>query len=844
MATKLATAQWDDPALVAEKYLYRDGGVWLGRSATNDNLPLGYQDDRHVCLVSGTRGGKGTSSIINTLLVYPGSVVVIDPKGENATVTAARRGRGTVLQGSGNAGFVPGPFGPPLVPAFFRGLGQAVHVLDPFHQAQIDPRLRSRFNPLDALDPQDPQSVNAASRLADALIVVHHESNDPYWDKAARRMIKGLILHVLTAPEYEGRRNLLTVRDLIARGDWESVEALQEMGETEIASPEALLWDQLQRNPAFKGAVARIGSRFSSLLLHAPKTFEGVVENVSSNFEFLESPSMEECLSASDFNVDDLKLAKDGMSLFLCLPEYEMGTHHGWLRMMIALVVAQMQIVKERPATGFPVLMILDEFAGLDRMKTIEHAVAQIAGAGVKLFFVLQSLEQLKAVYKDNWETFLANAGVKIFFNLEDHFSREYVSKLIGDTEIIRVAKSKSATAGVSDSSAHSASKSVSKSEGLSSSRSRSESQGTNYSSGQSESTGTNESFSSGTSFTLGETHTPGLFGSGLFSSMISGSNSKGWSDSRSSSTSQGWTRSSSSGRSEGWGRALTEGENSSTGLTEGESFTSTKGTSSSSTAGVSETIQRRPLIHPDEIGQFFATIRDKRFRDYPGLALVLIAGERPIYLRRSYYYEDGYFIGLFSKHPDHEMPPIALGQIQRRTFKNEWVFSAEHEFRITLSEGTSVQEGQAIGGVYEWPGGRPQEIREVAAIRSPWEGKLIRSLSLVAEWGIMHYAGDNFLTDLLGNPYRDADKYFQDCADKKRAYLKGIEDANERRKQQETEEREKAEALARFAQAVKQLNLSLSAHRTPPAPPPTPEPNKSWRRHWLLRIWDRVRGR
>ena len=79
--------------------------------------------------------------------------------------------------------------------------------------------------------------------------------------------------------------------------------------------------------------------------------------------------------------------------------------------MMIALTVTEMEKVRGRPATGHPVLMVLDEFAGLKRMEVIENAVAQIAGYGVKLFFVLQSLEQLKAVYKDNWETFLANSG-------------------------------------------------------------------------------------------------------------------------------------------------------------------------------------------------------------------------------------------------------------------------------------------------------------------------------------------------------------------------------------------------------------------------------------------------
>jgi type IV secretory pathway TraG/TraD family ATPase VirD4 len=823
MVMKLATAAWADPALVAEKYLYRDGAIWLGRSATNDNIPIGYQDDRHVCLVSGTRGGKGTSSIINTLLVYPGSVVVIDPKGENATVTAARRGKGTL----------------------FPGLGQAVHVLDPFGEAQVEAGVRSRFNPFDALDPNSDESVDEAARLADALVIIH-ESNDPFWDESARAMVRGLILHVLTAPEYEGRRDLVTMRDLITRGDWEAVQALREMGEKEIASADAMLWDGVARNPAFGGVVAGIGNTFLNMLTDAPRVFQSVLQVANRNTEFIDSPAMQRGLTASDFKLSSLKSAKAGMSLYLCLPQRFMSTHHRWLRMMVSLIVTEMEIVRGRPATGFPVLMILDEFAGLKRMEVIENAVAQMAGYGLKLFFVLQSLEQLKAVYKDKWETFLANAGVKIFFNLEDHFSREYVSKMIGDTEIVLQARSASATAGETNSIAHGTSKSTSNSEGVSSSRGRSDSHGTNYSSGHSESTGTSQSSSSGFSFTLGETHTPGLFGSGLFSRMTSGSNSRTLSDSRSSGTSQGWSRSSSLGRSEGWGTSLTEGETSSRGETSGENVTSTTGTSKSTTAGVNETIQRRPLIYPDEIGQYFATIKEKRFKDYPGVALVLIAGERPIYLRRSYYYEDGYFIGLFSKHPDHGMPRTVLGQFCQPTFKNEWIFFPQHESRIMLSEGTSVRKGQAIGSLYEWSRNRPEEKQEVAAIRSPWEGRLVRSVSVRGDWEIMHY-DDNLLTDYFGNAYRDAEPYFQACADKMRAYKKRLEDAKERHKIIEAEAQKKAEEQNPLAQYMTPPNLPLLTDRIPRAPAPIPSllpPKQPPAPSWLLKLLDRLTGR
>jgi Type IV secretory system Conjugative DNA transfer/WD domain, G-beta repeat len=55
-----------------------NGQVWIGESFENNSAPLGYRDDRHVLLVSGTRGGKGTGLIIPNLCLWPGSSIVID----------------------------------------------------------------------------------------------------------------------------------------------------------------------------------------------------------------------------------------------------------------------------------------------------------------------------------------------------------------------------------------------------------------------------------------------------------------------------------------------------------------------------------------------------------------------------------------------------------------------------------------------------------------------------------------------------------------------------------------------------------------------------------------------
>jgi type IV secretory pathway TraG/TraD family ATPase VirD4 len=615
MTTRIATAEWANPAEVEERYRYNGGTVWLGRAASERQVPLGYLDDRHVCLVSGSRGGKGTSFIIPSLIDWPGSAVLVDPKGENATVTAARRGAGS---------------------PHCKGLGQSVKVLDPFKAARVEDGFRGRFNPLDALNPAHEETVDEAGRIADAIVVIH-ESNDPFWDESARAMVKGLILHVLTAPEYEGRRNLVTVRKLITRGDWEAVEALRAAGESDIPPAHGLLWTGLANNPAFDGLVAGIGDSFTNMLLNSPKQFESVLQVANRNTEFVDSPPMQRCLAASDFQLSELKTRPEGLSLYLSLPQRYMSTHYRWLRMMIALIVTEMEKVRGQPVTGHPVLMVLDEFAGLKRMEVIETAVAQIAGHGMKMYFVLQSLEQLKAVYKDNWETFLANSGLKLFFNVEDYFSREYVSKLVGETEVVREVRSESDSTSESESLSHSTSRTQTESRGRSSSVGTSQTDGTNSgkSWGMNDSAGRSKTFNWNPGGFLGHSWEGGSIGQ----SQSRGS-SKGWSEGASHSVSRSHT----DGTSETVGT--------STGVTEGR----TRGTSQSRTAGSSETIQKRALVTPDEIGFLFARIDERAHHAYPGLVLAVISGARPVALRRVNYYEDFQFIGLFDPHPDHPL--------------------------------------------------------------------------------------------------------------------------------------------------------------------------------------------
>lgn len=458
--TSQASAQWADPA-VLEGVGYAPGETWFGYTLTAHAAPFGYSDDRHVVTIAGSRAGKGTSTIIPNLCEHPGSLICIDPKGENASITAARRGKGSL---------------------YAEGMGQQVWVLDPFKTAHVDDDMRGCFNPLDAIDPENAEAVDDAGAVAESLIVATN-SKDAHWDESARSFLQGLILYVVVTEPPE-RRHLPRVRELLTLGDREAAAELKESGDS--IDPFLLLLARMEQREEFYGVIAAAATTLSG----AGENERGsILSTARRNTSFIDSPGMREILSRSTFTLDDLKNTPEGLSLYLCLPARRLDTHGRWLRTVVMLALGHMERLGSRPATGHPVLFLLDEFATLGHLSSLEKAAGFIAGYGVKLWVIVQDLNQLKANYKDRWETFLGNAGVLQFFGNSDMTTLEYISNRLGQTEL------RQETTGSSSSESESSSLSHSESTSLSSGRSRSKSGGDGA-----------RSWSHGSNFSEGET--------------------------------------------------------------------------------------------------------------------------------------------------------------------------------------------------------------------------------------------------------------------------------------------------------------------------------------------------
>lgn len=482
--TTFGSAEWADyDHLKKHNVIDKREGFYLGDFVHVYSYNIRYSGDRHLLTVAPTRSGKGVSAIIPNLLTYEGSAIVVDPKGENALITAARRGKGDPQKG------IP-------------GLGQTVHVVDPWH---ITPFPSAHINPLDWLRDSGEDINENAMILADSIIVPHAGSRDQFWDEEAKALLMGILLWVAqgegedegivfdgTAPENSNGQperkeaaiqEELTGKSADPQNDYEGMffdsETLSQ-NDDEPQEKAALLLDEVAEKdseqqkvsePAKRAPQPRTLGRVRELislgseelndllkdmslsknhiissaavrtLSKEEKLKSSVLASLQSHTHFLDSPRIRENLSASDFSFDQLKAEK--MTIYLVLPADRLETFGRWLRLLIQqAITVNARNIEIKPEK--PVLFLLDEMAALGRLTMVEQAYSLMAGFGMQLWGIIQDLSQLHKIYGDGWQTFIGNCGAIQYFGSRDLKTAEYFSKMIGVTTIEKTSISRS----------------------------------------------------------------------------------------------------------------------------------------------------------------------------------------------------------------------------------------------------------------------------------------------------------------------------------------------------------------------------------------------------------------
>jgi type IV secretion system protein VirD4 len=396
-SSKWSTSEGDESSIALNGY-----NLVIGYPMRNDGAGLYRLQDRwfaqapnrHCLSVAPTRSGKGVSLIIPNLLLYAGSAMVIDPKGENAWITAEYRR---------------------------KGLNQKTMILDPWGEVNRrygekagELETAARFNPLSILDPESEHYADDIAYLADALII--NQGKDPHWDDSARELVAGLIAYVVEHPDYREEASLPLVRVFL----------------TKPAADICALAKDAQKFGHESVAARKLG-RF----VVDSKEIASIISTALTQTAFLDSKTLAQNLEKSDFSFNDLI---DGTAtIYLVLPVDKLQTYGRWLRLMVSIGIRTVaRNVRKLP---LPVLFMLDEFGTIGKLSAVAQAYGLMAGLQMVLWAFVQDLVQLKRDYPEDWETFIGNSEAVTFMGVMDQFTAEYVSRMLGTTTVERISQ-------------------------------------------------------------------------------------------------------------------------------------------------------------------------------------------------------------------------------------------------------------------------------------------------------------------------------------------------------------------------------------------------------------------
>jgi len=347
--------------------------------------PLHYAGGRHLITVAPTRTGKGASVQVPVLLEYNASIMMIDPKGENAAITAKHR-----YDAMRQYVYIVNPFG--VLGDTFAGLG--------FEKP-------ARFNPLAALDPESDTYVSEVAAICEALIIA--DGKDSHWSNSARDLVAARILWACQFGKPE-EKTLPSIRDfLTAKGD----------DFRGMVADMAACGDVVIQNKAMR-------------FLDSRNELDGIISTAITQTAFLDDPCLRESLSGDDFRFLDLKRRK--MTVYLVLPAKLMPPYARWFRLLVVSALDAMMSSEEKGDK--PVLLMLDEFASLGHLSSVENAMGLAAGFGLQIWPFVQDIHQLEDIYSRRWKSFLANAGVQQYFTPNDMDTADFISKRAGNKTV------------------------------------------------------------------------------------------------------------------------------------------------------------------------------------------------------------------------------------------------------------------------------------------------------------------------------------------------------------------------------------------------------------------------
>ncbi len=354
-----------------------------------------YDKFPHCLVVAPTRAGKGVGYVIPNMLLFPGSTVVLDVKGEIFEATSRHR----ASQGDRIFRFAPFDFDHP----------------------------GHRYNPLErvARIAHPDRRYTELAKIADYFLTVSDKGNAGDFLTEGRELFVAAGLLAI-----ERERPTIGEIARILFGSGATQDHYKAMA-AEVGHPSAR-----RTFRKFAGYSDRTLSSYASVLSGAGLTLWN-------------NPAVDKATGANDFSFADLR--RRPQSVYLVVNADDIKTLAPLIRLFFGELIATLRAtLPDRKGEPWPVMVMLDEFDQLGPMPIVEQALKQLAGHGARVSIITQSIPGLDNIYGENIRLSLESAaGMKLFLSPNEKKTAAEVSDGLGKTTKLSVSDSLSRDTGL-----------------------------------------------------------------------------------------------------------------------------------------------------------------------------------------------------------------------------------------------------------------------------------------------------------------------------------------------------------------------------------------------------------
>lgn len=382
------SAKWGNARELNKRYADRDGKNVILTKRVSIGLD-GYKHRRNlnILVVGGSGSGKTRFFCKPGIMSVNCSYLIVDPKGE-------------MLRSTGY---------------LLKDEGYDIKVFDLIHPRQSD-----GYNPFTYIR-DDPDVLKLMDNLVKNTTPPKGASNDPFWEKAEIALDSALMLYLLYEASVE-EQNFEMLMFML-----ECARVMEE--DEQYQSPLDLLFQTLEERDPSHIAVRE----YKVYKQAAGKTAKSILVTASVRLAAFIFPQYAAMMQTDE--MDFASLGERKRAIFCVIPVND-GSMNYLVSMLLTQCFQQLYLRADERYNGrlpVPVRVIQDEWANVAQPDSYPKVLATCRSYNIGINIIVQNIQSIKALYKDEWEGIIGNCDTLLFLGGgNEPTSLEFVSKLLG----------------------------------------------------------------------------------------------------------------------------------------------------------------------------------------------------------------------------------------------------------------------------------------------------------------------------------------------------------------------------------------------------------------------------